>query len=151
MFKIGSQVGIQNARLFNGVGVVEAYVNVGGNRPKWMPPKWRATSGEYVLVRCGDGKLRRYSNGDIEKVVSLEGKSKEELKAFGIGTTLTLGGLTLRATDGAEIYRQGDVIEVVTPAGFNTPGTTVRIAIETPYQERRAGTVVDDPSEDDDE
>jgi hypothetical protein len=146
MFKVGSQVGIQNGRLFNGHGVVDAYVNVGAKRRKFIPASWKGANGEWVLVQCADGKTRRYSNGDITKVVSLEGKTKEELKAFGIGTTLQVGGVTLRALDGAEIYKKEDgSIEVTAPQG-----STVRLSVEQPYQERGSG-VVSDPTDDETE
>lgn len=138
MFKPGQQVGIQNARLYNGHGVVEAYVNV-GERRKLLPAKWNTASGEVVIVRCADGKARRYSNGDIVKVVSLEGKTKEELKAFGIGTTLHLpGSCTLRGVEGTEVWKRDHRIEVTSPG---------LLEIDLPYTERS----VADPSDDDPE
>lgn len=148
MFKVGSQVGIQNARLFNGVGTVEGHVAIGKDRPKWVPAKWKAESNEWVFVRCADGVLRRYSNGDIVKVVSLEGKSKEELRQFGVGTSVYLNGITLKGLEGTELFLKEDgTIEVIAPVGF-TSSAQARIAVEYPYKERRVGGPVGDPSDD---
>jgi hypothetical protein len=134
MFKAGQKVGIQNARLYNGSGVVLEYVSFDVNaRPKHIPKHWKAETGEVIVVRCADGVKRRYSNGDTVKIVALEGKSRSELKQFGIGTTLYVQG-------GGQLKGIGETAISITPPG--------RLELVYPYTERRTVT---DPSDDDGE
>jgi hypothetical protein len=142
MFKAGQKVGIQNARLYNGSGVVLEYVSFDVNaRPKHIPKHWKAETGEVIVVRCADGVKRRYSNGDTVKIVALEGKSRSELKQFGIGTTLYVqGGGQLKGIGETEIWTESDGTISITPPG--------RLELVYPYTERRTVT---DPSDDDGE
>lgn len=143
MFKSGQLVGIQGSRKYNGSGTVRAVVDCGSDIPKRLKGFSRnGHNGPIVFVKCADGKNRNYSNGDLSKLVSLDGAPKEALKQFGLGVEVTIGDVTLVGKDGTEVFAVGNGTFTVSAPGI--------LAIKDDYRETR-GPGFDPSDEDEDE